>query len=113
VITLQCSLTAMIEGPPSSDASVAAFGATSRRSLEIELPNLPGAHAGVRLKAMEQRLAAMFQAVQTVEPVLEILRLAQRRAEETLQSVAAAPSMIPAGPTRLAIFRRAHLQIYE
>jgi LTXXQ motif family protein len=71
VITLQCSLTAMIEGPPSSDASVAAFGATSRRSLEIELPNLPGAHAGVRLKAMEQRLAAMFQAVQTVEPVLE------------------------------------------
>jgi hypothetical protein len=28
----------------------------------------------------------------------EVLRLAQRRAEGTLQSVAAAPSMIPAGP---------------
>jgi hypothetical protein len=32
---------------------------------------------------------------------------------KTLQSVAAAPSMIPAGTYKAAIFRRAHLQIYE
>jgi hypothetical protein len=48
----------------------------------------------VRLEAMEQRLAAMFQAVQTVEPVLEkFYGSLSRRAEGTLQSVAAAPSI--------------------
>src|SRR4029077_2635719 len=67
--------------------------------LEIELPNLPGAHAGgpAGSHGATARCDVPGGANRRAR-AREVLRLAQRRAERTLQSVAAAPSVIPAGP---------------